>query len=148
MHYKRRRRTGDATGLTLERRFFGHVIREDERGCWVWDKPHPETGYGQFRSGPAHRWSYAFFRSEIPDTLDIDHLCRNRACVNAWHMEPVPTKVNVLRGVGPAAVNARKTHCLRGHAFTEANIYRPPSRPGRRYCRACIALRSARKSAK
>ncbi|MET8985829.1 HNH endonuclease [Nonomuraea wenchangensis] len=144
MHYKRRRRTGDAAGLTLERRFFDHIDHEDERGCWVWDKPHPESGYGQFQGGSAHRWAYVFFRVDIPPTLDIDHLCRNRACVNPWHMDPVPTKVNVLRGIGPSALNARKTHCIRGHEFTEANTYSPPGRLGRRYCRTCIALRSSK----
>jgi hypothetical protein len=148
MHYKRRSRTGGAEGLTLERRFFEHIVQENEYGCWVWDKPHPESGYGQFQGGRAHRWSYEFFRVEIPEDLDIDHLCRNRACVNPWHMEPVPSRVNVLRGVSPAANNARKTHCLRGHEFTEANTYRPPSKPNSRACRACIAIRERRRRGK
>jgi len=148
MHYRRKRRTGEAEGLTLNRRFFDHILREDERGCWIWDKPHPETGYGQFRGGLAHRWSYEFFRAEMPQDLDIDHLCRNRACVNAWHMDPVPSGVNILRGVGPSAINARKTHCLRGHEFTDANTYRAPGNPGTRHCRACIAIRVRRQRAK
>jgi hypothetical protein len=145
MHHRRKVRSGDIDGLTLERRFFDHIAREDERGCWIWDKPHPESGYGQFHGGKAHRWSYEFFRVEIPEELDIDHLCRNRACVNPWHMDPVPTGVNVLRGIGPAAINARKTHCLRGHEFTEANTYRAPTRPGTRVCKACLAIRSRKR---
>lgn len=141
MHYKRVRNSGTSEGFTLERRFFDHVTHEDERGCWVWDKPHPESGYGQF-DGRAHRWSYEFFCVDIPEGLDIDHLCRNRACVNPWHMDPVPAGVNVLRGVGPAAINARKTHCVRGHEFTEANTYRAPGNPNSRHCRACRAIRA------
>lgn len=140
MHYKRVRRTGDAAGLTLERRFFKHIAGENEQGCWIWDVPHPESGYGQFGGGTAHRWSFEFFRADIPDGLEIDHLCRNRACVNPWHFDPVPTVVNVLRGFSPPAINARKTHCIRGHEFTAANTYRAPSRPRARTCRACRAL--------
>ncbi|MEV8638093.1 HNH endonuclease [Streptosporangium sp. NPDC051023] len=145
MHYKRARRSGDAEGLTLERRFFDHIAGEDDRGCWLWDKPHPDSGYGQFAGGTAHRWSYEFFRTDIPDGLDIDHLCRNRACVNPWHFDPVPTAVNVLRGEGPSAINARKTHCIRGHAFTVANTYVPPKRPRSRGCRACRRLQAAKR---
>jgi hypothetical protein len=144
MHYRRMRRSGDAEGLTLERRFFDHIAGEDERGCWIWDTPHPESGYGQFGGGNAHRWSYEFFVADIPAGLELDHLCRSRSCVNPWHLDPVPTAVNVLRGEGPAAVNARKTHCIHGHEFTPGNTYRPPGRPNTRHCRACIAIRAAR----
>ena len=144
MHYRRQLRSGDADGFTLERRFFGHIASETERGCWQWDVPHEETGYGQFAGGRAHRWSYRFFIGDIPDGLELDHLCRNRACVNPWHLDPVPCRVNILRGESPAAHNARKTHCIRGHAFTEANTYRPPGKPRTRHCRKCMAIRAAR----
>ena len=146
-HYRRWMRTGSPEGLTLERRFFEHIAHQDERGCWIWDKPHPESGYGQFARGKAHRWSYEFFVGEIPKGLDLDHLCRNRACVNPWHLDPVPLVVNVMRGEGPMAVNARKTHCIHGHAFTPENTYRPPKRPETRQCIACRrASESRRKS--
>jgi hypothetical protein len=148
MHYKRVRRSGTTDGFTLERRFFDHITHEDERGCWIWDTPHPESGYGQFGGGNAHRWSYEFFVCEIPEDLQLDHLCRNRGCVNPWHLDPVPLVVNVMRGVGPGAVNARKTHCLRGHEFTEGNTYRSPGKPNTRHCRACMAIRARRSRAR
>jgi hypothetical protein len=147
MHYKRARNSGSIDGFTMERRFFLHIVRENERGCWVWDKPHPDTGYGQFNGGTAHRWSYEFFRVEVPDGLDLDHLCRDRACVNPWHLDPVTTAVNILRGVSPAAVNARKTHCDHGHAFTPENTYHPPGRPAHhRNCRTCRRDRARQRS--
>ncbi len=83
-------------------RFFTYVASSsDPLGCWEWTGG-KTWGYGQFtangRNVKAHRWSYEFFRDEIPPGLVIDHLCRNPACVNPWHLEPVTTRVNNLRG--------------------------------------------------
>lgn len=147
MHYRRMQRSGHAEGFSLERRFFDHIAGETERGCWQWDVIHPESGYGQFAGGNAHRWSYEFFLCEIPGGLQLDHLCRNRGCANPWHLDPVPLVVNVMRGYGPMAINARKTHCIHGHAFSPENTYRPPKRPDTRQCIACRrAAQSRRKS--
>lgn len=73
--------------------------------------------------------------------LELDHLCRNRRCCRPDHLEPVTHKENVLRGMAPSAINARKTHCKRGHEFTAENIY--PSPDGVRRCRECRRLRHA-----
>ena len=99
-------------------------------GCWVWQRSVRGDGYGQLwlvgdRRPLAHRYG-----------LQLDHLCRNRGCVNPAHLEPVTRKENVLRGVGFAAQNARKTHCPRGHEYDEANTYLRPGR-GSRHCRTC-----------
>lgn len=84
----------------------------------------------------AHRNAYRQAHGPIPAGFDIDHLCRNRACVNASHLEAVPHRTNLLRGNGFAGQNARKTVCAQGHQLDEQNTYLRPDRPGR-LCRTC-----------
>ena len=106
--------------------------------CWVWQA---ETwdGYGYFHlhhhQVKAHRWVYEHMMGPIPAGLELDHLCRNRSCVNPAHLEPVTHRVNVLRGLCPPAVNARKTHCVKGHEYTPENTYTYPD--GRKWCLTC-----------
>ena len=106
--------------------------------CWLWTSAHDKDGYGAFwgndRFGRAHRFAYETYVGPIPEGLEIDHLCRNRACQNWAHMEPVTCQVNLLRGIGPSAVNAAKTHCPQGHPYDELNTI--VVRTGRQ-CRAC-----------
>jgi HNH endonuclease len=80
---------------------------------------------------------YRLLVGPVPEGLELDHLCRNRACVNPAHLEPVSHRENVLRGASFAAINAVKTHCIHdGHPFDDVNtIVRPE---GRRGCRACM----------
>lgn len=92
------------------------------------------------RRHQAHRAIYEALRAKIPEHLELDHLCRNPGCVNPWHMEPVTGTVNVLRGVGPTAVNARKTVCIKGHELVGENLYH--SSTGGRACRACALIRA------
>lgn len=124
---------------TLEGRFWAKVQGGDVTSCWIWKAAILHNGYGQFRANgvavKAHRWAYEYLRAEIPAGLVIDHLCRNRACVNPWHLDPVTAKTNVLRGVGHTARNAAKTHCSHGHPYSEANTYTDAN--GWRRCRTC-----------
>lgn len=112
----------------------------DENDCWVWQGSRSSLGYGRIgvegRMKRAHRVSYELHVGPIPEGLSIDHLCRNRACINPAHLEPVTHAENVRRGVSPSALNATKTHCKRGHEFTPENTITISG--GYRSCRICM----------
>lgn len=117
--------------------------------CWEWQSS-KKYGYGQVRVDSklhlAHRLVYEALIGPIPEGLDIDHLCRNRACVNPLHMEPVTRRENLLRGEGVVAINAAKTHCLRGHPFEGDNLRINQRKYGiERACRECERMRVARR---
>jgi hypothetical protein len=126
------------------RRFVRPVL---ETGCWLWTGSLDSHGYGKFsikhRSIPAYRFSYETFVGPRPPGATLDHLCRNRRCVNPAHLEPVANRINILRGVSPAAVNAHKTHCKTGHPFDSANTR--ITRQGHRECITCRNASNARR---
>jgi len=141
-HYRRMKTTG-TTELrprpTVGERFWSKVEKTDR--CWLWtaNRTTPQ-GYGSFALGHskfvlAHRYAYAELVGPIPAGLTLDHLCRNPPCVNPAHLEPVTMRENTLRGTSPAARNAVKTHCLRGHPFDTVNTL--INVRGERQCRAC-----------
>jgi hypothetical protein len=119
-------------------RFWAKVEKTD--GCWIWAAGRTGEGYGSFslnrRTLLAHRVAYEVLRGPIPVGLVLDHLCRNRACVNPKHLEPVTQQVNTMRGIGLAAINARKDRCDAGHRYDERNTH---ATPGMRRCRPCNA---------
>jgi hypothetical protein len=120
--------------------FVAKIDATSATGCWNWTGHVTIYGYGQFWNGErkvyAHRHSYETFVGPIPEGLDIDHLCRNRRCVNFLHMEPVTRQVNLLRGETFPAARAAQTHCFRGHSLSEDNLYITPS-TGSRQCQIC-----------
>lgn len=136
----------DVTDAFLKR-FWDKV--EKTESCWVWFGA-KTGGYGQIKFGDrihyAHRISYMLATGAFPKYM-IDHLCRNPACVNPKHMEDVTNMTNSLRGISPAAQNARKVVCKHGHPFDKENTYIGTN--GRfRTCRLCSKLRAERRRQK
>jgi hypothetical protein len=108
--------------------------------CWIWTGA-KRSNYGLFwhedKVVSAHIFYFKQTGGIIPDGFELDHLCRNPPCINPNHLEPVTSKINVRRGISPAAINAKKTHCKRGHKFTKNNT--KISEKGRR-CRICLVM--------
>ena len=126
--------------MTIAERIENKVEKVTESGCWIWTAHCNNMGYGMLGVGRnmklAHRMTYELTYGQIPKGLDLDHLCRVRCCVNPAHLEPVTRLENVRRGKrGP------QTHCQRGHAFTEDNIYYYGPNGKSRQCRQCNKLR-------
>jgi hypothetical protein len=138
----------------LEDRFWKKVAVGGRDECWLWQGA-TANGYGRaysrVRDGKyfvdgAHRIAYELTNGPIPDGLQIDHLCRNRLCVNPTHLEVVTQRENLLRGETIPARRAAQTHCVNGHEFTPENTYRRKE-DGVRQCRACNRERKARAAA-
>lgn len=113
-----------------------------ETGCWLWTA-NQSKGYGLFwlrgKVRAAHRVAYERHVGQIPEGLQLDHLCRTPLCVNPTHLEPVSHRENQLRGIGFVSQNARVTHCPHGHPYDETNTY--ITYTGSRRCRACNKVR-------
>lgn len=127
----------EAGSSVMDKLMTYHEVMAD--GCWKWTRA-TNLGYGRINVGngiirQAHRVSYEEFIGPVPSGLVLDHLCRNRACINPAHLEPVTNKENIIRGTGFCAVNAAKTSCLRGHPLAGENVR--ISRNGERLCRTC-----------
>lgn len=111
--------------------------------CWVWTGYVHPSGYAWARpprgtrgaSWFVHRFAYEAVNGPVPRGLVLDHLCRVRACIRPDHLEPVTSGENCRRGIGPAALNARKTHCRRGHSLAGDNLLLWSD--GRRRCAVC-----------
>lgn len=117
-------------------RFWSKIEFTDK--CWNWLGCKDTNGYGylsyMYKNYMAHRITYQRLIGSIPKGLQLDHLCRNRHCVNPNHLEPVTTQENTRRG-NSGLFNKSKTHCKREHEYTKANTYIYSD--GRRECRQC-----------
>lgn len=125
-------------------RFWQRVKKTNSCWNWIGSRAGLHKNYGNISDGKksifAHRFSYLIHKGEIPKGLVIDHLCRNTLCVNPAHLEAVTHRENLLRGIGPTAINYKKTHCIRGHEYTVKNTTYKPN--GTRKCIICNKIRS------
>lgn len=122
---------------------FMKFVSVAKNGCWNWTGCKlliKKAFYCQFYDGKrrewSHRVSYRMFNGEIPNNLTVDHQCNNTICVNPDHLKLMTLKENILRGNSVAAVNARKTHCIRGHELSGKNLVSHKSVRGRT-CKIC-----------
>ena len=132
---------------TVESRFWEKV--QATGFCWEWAAA-KTSGYGVCWNGSkiyrAHRWAYEHLVGPIPAGMYVDHLCRNRSCVNPDHMELVTNAENIRRGQAgrlTGAKNRAKTECPQGHPYNADNTYVNPQ--GERSCRECARRRSSRR---
>ena len=111
------------------------VVRAERNGCWTLPhRPRPD-GYVRVavwgKTQYAHRYVYDSLVAPVPSNMELDHLCRNRSCVNPDHMEIVTHAENCRRGIPRCS---KLTHCKRGHELSGDNVY---PHAGRRHCRTC-----------
>jgi hypothetical protein len=132
----------------LPSRFWDKVYPEPNTSCWLWGAYTNKKGYGQYRVrgavNTAHREAYMALVGGIPEAHQIDHLCRQRCCVNPSHLEAVTGIVNHLRGLRNQ--NTAKTECDYGHPLSGGNLYTYTSKAGAisRQCRICRVRRKAK----
>lgn len=125
----------------VEERFWSKVEFTD--GCWLWTAGLNSNRYAQFntklcrktKTYTGHRLAFRELRGEIPEGLELDHLCRVRHCVNPWHLEPVSRQENILRGLTVPALRVARTHCPQGHEYNAQNTR--VSGRNQRSCKQC-----------
>lgn len=137
-------------------KFLSKIRINSESECWEWRGCLTKQGYGiygllngdKYKTHPAHRVSYSIFKGELSEILVLDHVCKNKACVNPEHLREVLHVINVTENsFSPSALNKLKITCKRGHELSKDNVYIQPSRPHTRSCIKCKTIHSNNRKA-
>ena len=135
-------------GQEIIDRFISKIDKTET--CWLWTAYTSKSGYGNFcpkwkeSTLTAHRFSYTYFKGNIPQEMTVDHICRIRHCVNPDHLRLLTRIENVMIGEGPAAENARKLLCHNGHTKFKEILVKDRKSGKRRYCMECDRIRQIR----
>jgi len=129
---------------------FWAKVKKLPNGCWEWTGA-TNGKYGQIKidgkNVVAHRVAYFLKHGHWPrpwPEFNLDHLCRNKLCVNPEHTEDVTFRTNILRGTQPSAANAAKLVCDSGHSLgADGDVYL--NGKGHRTCRICRREQDARR---
>ena len=135
----------------IKERLFSYS--ETKNDCRLWKGVRKAEGYCQININGkffgVHRVAYTLNKGAIPNGYVVDHLCGVRQCINPDHLEAVTQQENAKRATRSlTTINAKKTHCIRGHTFDKDNTYRRPNNPNKRDCKACMKLWRMRKENK
>lgn len=138
----------DCKGEVPPNKFYTFVSKiEFTDTCWLWKASVDKDGYGKYRDfthniWKAHRAAYYYMFGYLPAKgRHLDHLCRVRNCVNPHHLQDVTSRQNTLRGEGVASINAKKTHCPKGHAYEGDNLHTYLMRAHGTFARECVTCR-------
>ena len=131
-------------------RFWARVVPEPNTGCWLWSGSFFPEGYALLsvdtRPVGAHRISFQIAGGELIHGMHLDHLCRNRWCVNPDHLEQVSPRENTRRGHSPSAILSVSGVCSKGHPLSGANVRvwtRKSTGRQHRLCKSCHRERAA-----